>query len=193
MRVAKSTWVAALGAAVVLLLPAPVQSAGVEVPFELARLIERSPQRAVESLGRTMAQISSDGTVSEMTIRRREMVEESMLRARTLAKLLALDLDNDGQIIDIEVTATFEALDTRDRREILVITTSADQDHNGIITFEEMRLQAAESLNDKRRNQSRYNDAYQILALDLDGNGEVTMREMVEAVERFSAKCSCVE
>ncbi|HBV54973.1 MAG TPA: hypothetical protein DEF12_08070 [Rhodobacteraceae bacterium] len=193
MRVAKSTWVAALGAAVVLLLPAPVQSAGVEVPFELARLIERSPQRAVESLGRTMAQISSDGTVSEMTIRRREMVEESMLRARTLAKLLALDLDNDGQIIDIEVTATFEASDTRDRREILVITTSADQDHNGIITFEEMRLQAAESLNDKRRNQSRYNDAYQILALDLDGNGEVTMREMVEAVERFSAKCSCVE
>ena len=116
-----------------------------------------------------------------------------MLRARTLAKLLALDLDNDGQIIDIEVTATFEASDTRDRREILVITTSADQDHNGIITFEEMRLQAAESLNDKRRNQSRYNDAYQILALDLDGNGEVTMREMVEAVERFSAKCSCVE
>jgi len=193
MRVAKSTWVAALGAAVVLLLPAPVQSAGVEVPFELARLIERSPQRAVESLGRTMAQISSDGTVSEMTIRRREMVEESMLRARTLAKLLALDLDNDGQIIDIEVTATFEASDTRDRREILVITTSADQDHNGIITFEEMRLQAAESLNDKRRNQARYNDAYQILALDLDGNGEVTMREMVEAVERFSAKCSCVE
>ena len=193
MRVAKSTWVAALGAAVVLLLPAPVQSAGVEVPFELARLIERSPQRAVESLGRTMAQISSDGTVSEMTIRRREMVEESMLRARTLAKLLALDLDNDGQIIDIEVTATFEASDTRDRREILVITTSADQDHNGIIAFEEMRLQAAESLNDKRRNQSRYNDAYQILALDLDGNGEVTMREMVEAVERFSAKCSCVE
>jgi Ca2+-binding EF-hand superfamily protein len=193
MRVAKSTWVAALGAAVVLLLPAPVQSAGVEVPFELARLIERSPQRAVESLGRTMAQISSDGTVSEMTIRRREMVEESMLRARTLAKLLALDLDNDGQIIDIEVTATFEASDTRDRREILVITTSADQDHNGIITFEEMRLQAAESLNDKRRNKSRYNDAYQILALDLDGNGEVTMREMVEAVERFSAKCSCVE
>lgn len=189
MRVAKSTWVAA----VVLLLPAPVQSAGVEVPFELARLIERSPQRAVESLGRTMAQISSDGTVSEMTIRRREMVEESMLRARTLAKLLALDLDNDGQIIDIEVTATFEASDTRDRREILVITTSADQDHNGIITFEEMRLQAAESLNDKRRNQARYNDAYQILALDLDGNGEVTMREMVEAVERFSAKCSCVE
>ena len=193
MRVAKSTWVAALGAAVVLLLPTPVQSAGVEVPFELARLIERSPQRAVESLGRTMAQISSDGTVSEMTIWRREMVEESMLRARTLAKLLALDLDNDGQIIDIEVTATFEASDTRDRREILVITTSADQDHNGIITFEEMRLQAAESLNDKRRNQSRYNDAYQILALDLDGNGEVTMREMVEAVERFSAKCSCVE
>lgn len=177
------------------ILPAfsTAQAATRELPYEIARIIEDDASRAIDRFGRIMTGISADGTISEMAIRRREMVEEASQRARRLSELLALDLDNDGQVIDLEITASFEAASTRDRRELLVLTAAADKDRNNIITFEEMRLAAAESVRGNRRSARDMSFAYDMLVFDLDNSGDVTMREMMEAVERFSPKCSCVE
>lgn len=177
------------------ILPAfsTAQAATRELPYEIARIIEDDASRAIDRFGRIMTGISADGTISEMAIRRREMVEEASQRARRLSELLALDLDNDGQVIDLEITASFEAASTRDRRELLVLTAAADKDRNNIITFEEMRLAAAESTRGNRRSARDMSFAYDMLVFDLDNSGDVTMREMMEAVERFSPKCSCVE
>lgn len=177
------------------ILPAfsTAQAATRELPYELARIIEEDSSRAIDRFGRIMTGISVDGTISEMAIRRREMVEDASQRARRLSELLALDLDNDGQVIDLEITASFEAASRRDRRELLVLTAAADKDRNNIITFEEMRLAAAESMRGNRRSARDMSFAYDMLVFDLDNSGDVTMREMMEAVERFSPKCSCVE
>jgi Ca2+-binding EF-hand superfamily protein len=177
------------------ILPAfsTAQAATRELPYEIARIIEEDSSRAIDRFGRIMTGISADGTISEMAIRRREMVEDASQRARRLSALLALDLDNDGQVIDLEITASFEAASTRDRRELLVLTAAADKDRNNIITFEEMRLAAAESVRGNRRSARDMSFAYDMLVFDLDNSGDVTMREMMEAVERFSPKCSCVE
>ncbi len=177
------------------ILPAfsTAQAATRELPYEIARIIEEDSSRAIDRFGRIMTNISADGTISEMAIRRREMVEDASQRARRLSALLALDLDNDGQVIDLEITASFEAASTRDRRELLVLTAAADKDRNNIITFEEMRLAAAESVRGNRRSARDMSFAYDMLVFDLDNSGDVTMREMMEAVERFSPKCSCVE
>ncbi|NBR88591.1 MAG: hypothetical protein EBS68_01555 [Rhodobacteraceae bacterium] len=177
------------------ILPAfsTAQAATRELPYEIARIIEEDSSRAIDRFGRIMTGISADGTISEMAIRRREMVEDASQRARRLSALLALDLDNDGQVIDREITASFEAASTRDRRELLVLTAAADKDRNNIITFEEMRLAAAESVRGNRRSARDMSFAYDMLVFDLDNSGDVTMREMMEAVERFSPKCSCVE
>lgn len=177
------------------ILPAfsTAQAATRELPYEIARIIEEDSSRAIDRFGRIMTNISADGTISEMAIRRREMVEDASQRARRLSELLALDLDNDGQVIDLEITASFEAASTRDRRELLVLTAAADKDRNNIITFEEMRLAAAESVRSRGRSARDMAFAYDMLVFDLDNSGDVTMREMMEAVERFSPKCSCVE
>ena len=177
------------------ILPAfsTAQAATRELPYEIARIIEEDSSRAIDRFGRIMTNISADGTISEMAIRRREMVEDASQRARRLSELLALDLDNDGQVIDLEITASFEAASTRDRRELLVLTAAADKDRNNIITFEEMRLAAAESVRGNRRSARDMSFAYDMRVFDLDNSGDVTMREMMEAVERFSPKCSCVE
>jgi Ca2+-binding EF-hand superfamily protein len=177
------------------ILPAfsTAQAATRELPYEIARIIEEDSSRAIDRFGRIMTGISADGTISEMAIRRREMVEDASQRARRLSALLALDLDNDGQVIDLEITASFEAASTRDRRELLVLTAAADKDRNNIITFEEMRLAAAESVRGNRRSARDMSFAYDMLVFDLDNSGDVTMRAMMEAVERFSPKCSCVE
>ena len=180
-------------AAGILVAFSTAQAATRELPYEIAWIIEEDSSRAIDRFGRIMTGISADGTISEMAIRRREMVEDASQRARRLSELLALDLDNDAQVIDLEITASFEAASTRDRRELLVLTAAADKDRNNIITFEEMRLAAAESVRSRGRSARDMASAYDMLVFDLDNSGDVTMREMMEAVERFSPKCSCVE
>ena len=180
-------------AAGILVAFSTAQAATRELPYEIAWIIEEDSSRAIDRFGQIMTGISADGTISEMAIRRREMVEDASQRARRLSELLALDLDNDAQVIDLEITASFEAASTRDRRELLVLTAAADKDRNNIITFEEMRLAAAESVRSRGRSARDMAFAYDMLVFDLDNSGDVTMRKMMEAVERFSPKCSCVE
>lgn len=173
--------------------PGVAQGQPVAIPLELARQIERDPRQAIDRFGRIMTAISSDGTISEMTIRRSEMAAAARMRANVLEDILAVDLDGDGVVIDMEIEASFGVGDARNRSNLMVMMAEADRNADRAVTFDEMRAYAAETVRERDRGRDHTESAKQLLALDLNRDGTLTMREMVEAVQRFSPKCACVE
>lgn len=166
---------------------------GKELSFEMARAIERDPQRAIRQFAEMITRIDKSGVLSELAMNRMYMIRMAEARAKIIQPLIAMDLDFDGLISEVEIAA-FEAGNfDRNKTEMILMVAEGDRDGDRQLTFEEMRYIAARRANSSRYMPRDYEATRDLLKLDLDNDGELTIPEMVEAVKRFNPGCSCVE
>lgn len=139
---------------------------------------------------RTIA--DANGVLSEAGLADARAVEAAQVRAKAIADYLRADLDGDGAVTRDELTRrnasrrenADPAAAARLQQQV-DRTMAADADANGSISFDEMRVAAA--LSAPRRNNG-FPWAAGFLAMDGDGDGQVTLREVRAGAQAIFAQ-----
>ena len=184
---------AILAALAPLLLSTPglASEAKEEIPQALQHVLEQDEAHAIKRIGRDMLSVSPQGVINADTIaalKQRLLASERANRMRTY---LSMDLDFDGTVTEEELTSSLHvtrALRGLDEVEIALLRVDADLNTDGDLTFDEMRFYVIKAVDGTALRNSHVNMAEMLLALDLDGDGELTIPEMTRAVRMHKSK-----
>ncbi len=138
----------------------------------------------------------SDGVLNAQVIADRAAIQAAEARASKIKDVLRADLDGDGSVTRAEMekskasrqrggTAADQAIIAQQINVELERAMAPDANTDGVITFDEMRQSAAISV--EAREDRRGDRAAAMLAMDSDGDGSVTLREVRAASQKIFA------
>jgi hypothetical protein len=107
--------------------------------------------------------------------------ERARFRAREMARYLAADLDNDGDIALAEMALLADAAAAGKRGRLQRGYDQADADANGVLTVAELRG-FAQTVALGQMTDADADDLRGLLMFDADGNGTVAMEEVAAGV-----------
>ena len=137
---------------------------------QLDQVIQRTIQQFFE--------IAPLGELSEASIAMSNKRATAMVRAGLLGQYLRFDLDGDGTVSKAEMTGLYG----NDAASIVSLLGSSDQNGDGAISGEELRLFTTEQAN---QQQSRTAAGY-LMAFDLDENGVVGVDELLKGLRMLA-------
>ncbi|WP_374310450.1 EF-hand domain-containing protein [Dongia sp.] len=170
------------------------------MPFEL--LVGLLRQSSVEEFSAGMLNqfrnvADGDGVLNAQIIADKAAIAAAGSRANRIEEILRADLDGDGSVTRAEMekskasrrhgnTAQDQTIIEQQRNAELDRAMAPDGNADGVITFEEMRQAAADSV--AARGDQRGDRATALLAMDGDGDGSVTLREVRAAAQAIFAR-----
>ncbi|MEP3233894.1 MAG: EF-hand domain-containing protein [Hyphomicrobiales bacterium] len=157
-----------------------------ELSRHLARLIERSPDRALENYLKVLYQINPSGVVTPADLERYNNVLAAKSRSRIVAQFLHLDLDGDTVITPEEFKAVQSVQDSNARSRNKIFELNADTDNDGNISIKELSAYAktkVEQVPGRRTSQTFSN----VFVFDLNKDGKVDAKEISDAIKKISA------
>lgn len=146
---------------------------------QLLSSIERGHlDQVVQATIQQFFQLAPLGELSEASIELSNKRATAMARAGLLAQYLRYDLDGDGAVSKAEM----EGLYGNDAASIVSLLGSSDQNSDGEISAEELRLFTTDQANQQQsRNQAGY-----LMAFDLDENGVVVVDELLKGLRTLA-------
>lgn len=178
-------WLA--GLTVGLMLAAGHAAAGDLAPAEAAarlppatqKRIARDPDRFVEIMALLIAGNGGSAGLDRDGIERHIAVERADLRAYHLRRLLAADLDNDGQVAEAELQGRAATVSAFERGLLIRAWRLADADHDRLVDPAEARAQAqAMALTGLTEAEAAV--LRSLVLCDLDGDGAVSVDELAQ-------------
>ena len=120
-----------------------------------------------------------------------ELQKIAQSRSREISRLLAYDLDGDGMLDAEEQASHIDSLSIRRREMEILRFTSIDSNDDTVISFDEMSFAAAIKALDHRDSRVRQIESRaQLFAFDLDGDGTVTISEVIAGVDNVASQSS---
>ena len=170
--------------------PALAQETRKPLPDSIQRLLGDNESRAIEMIANKMLELQVDGIITKDSLDNFQKSAIADGRAKIMQGLLAMDLDFDGSISPEELKIMRDTPPSRrngrrmKRAELELFVVDADLDNNGTLDFDELRkhvIKRYNATNDRRRNR-RHDWAFDLLALDLDGDGQLSIPEMARSI-----------
>lgn len=106
-------------------------------------------------------------------------VERAKVRVRALRQMLLADLDDDGAVSPREVVVVVATERSTARRRLWQAYNSADTNGDGTVSAEEMLTMARAAATQAAARHAGFQD---LMGLDFDGNGFVTLVELRQAI-----------
>lgn len=174
-----------IGVACLCAQPAAAETA---LPEPLTKAIKANPQRFVEDAAEVIHGFGTPGAepgVDAVGIDTAIALVRAEARAGALRKLLAADLDGDGAVTATEMAVLAAAARASDRGKLIALQAAADRNGDGTATPPELVAQAED---EARRSYPENRAALlrNLMLLDADGNGRVTLVEVQAAVDRIA-------
>lgn len=114
-------------------------------------------------------------------------VNKAYIRAREMRRFLVADLNNDAQVTLDEMNILIQTENARSRGRLLVGFYKADTDGNDTVSMGEVRSFAeARASGAITQNDASLLEA--LVTLDLNGDGYVSLDEIIEIVSAFQAE-----
>jgi len=180
---------ALISAALVIGFTAPLHAAEAElkIPESIQRALDRNPENAVQQFAEAMLEIHPDGIISQEVITKFRQLLVARARSQKLQGILAYDLDFDGALSRDELDYARLMPNNagwlrRPQLELMIL--NADLDVNGALDFDEIRQHIVNTTDTGKYSRLGRRTAVvvDLLVLDLDGDGELSVTEMAKAV-----------
>jgi hypothetical protein len=181
-----------LRAMMILMLGMGTALAQEAAPVEMSAIMQAMPEKALKKLRAAPEAFLEDaavliygfgakGGIDAAGIDGFIAAERARFRAREIARYLAADLNNDGEIGRVEMAVLADATAAAKRGRLQRGYDRADADANGVLTIAELRTYAQ----GEAMGQMTDADAEVLrglLLFDADGNGTVAMEEVAAGV-----------
>lgn len=151
-------------------------------PQELA-LIARNREAYLQQRLQILYAIDPSGEVDRADVETYDRIRRARQRAQGLIRTLVWDLDGDGAITPAERSEAAGQVEVRDRVQFEMQMLEADANNDGILAFDEIVAAIDEkipALKDSGDNAST------LFAFDIDGDGVVTQKEIVDRVNEIA-------
>lgn len=147
----------------------------------LKRLIEAPDRFEEEAAGIILGYGTAKG-LDEQGIEAYLAVGRARIRVREMRRLLLADLDDDGSVTQAELAILVAAENARGRGRLWLAHGAADGNGDGVVSMTELRARAA-MVAAKEQGIAEAEAARDLMKLDLDGNGRVTVAELHRAMK----------
>lgn len=151
------------------------------LPASLEKRLSRNPQRFLQDMADLIAGYGEDGALGEDAIAAFVGLERARVRAFHVRQLMQADIDGDGDISRSELDGLQRVKSAWLRGRLEIQFRRADTDRDGRVSAQELRADASaralQSLPAAKEEELRA-----VLRFDLDGDGAVTLDEVMEAV-----------
>jgi len=154
-----------------------------DLPQSLNIIKRGSASTAIQRLAGIMLLIDPEGNVTTETLVIYESILLARARASALQHLAELDLDFDGTLTQAERRAVLSRMDSRNKVAVVMALSGADTDADGVISSGEMWRAAGNVTLSERRSQNDLRMARDLMILDFDGDGRLTLSEMQDSVQ----------
>ena len=150
-------------------------------------LIRRNPDDALQVLMAYAFSCSDDGVVTEENDAVVRSIRKAFFRAGYIQLMLNMDLDADGNVSRHEFKSYTRSQEPLNRTRSEMIGNEADTDGNGVVIIAEM-LKSAQMKLDKSsmRSGGIPSISNEILQMDVDGDGHVTIGDITPVVQCIS-------
>ena len=188
----------ALAFALTAVVTSPVSAANEEavpkqLPQSIQKVLKDDTERGIVLIATMMLEIQSDGIISRVDLGNVYKSGIARHRAKMLVDTLAMDLDFDGSLTQEELAfarTTPLQHNTNARIQMELMILDADTNEDGAVSFDEMRLHV---IKNDRLGKHRPTRRYPILLadlmeLDMNGDGEVDIPEMIKAIRAATAR-----
>ena len=188
----------ALALALTAVVTSPVSAANEEavqkqLPQSIQKVLKDDTERGIVLIATMMLEIQSDGIISRVDLGNVYKSGIARHRAKMLVDTLAMDLDFDGSLTQEELAfarTTPLQHNTNARIQMELMILDADTNEDGAVSFDEMRLHV---IKNDRLGKHRPTRRYPILLadlmeLDMNGDGEVDIPEMIKAIRTATAR-----
>ena len=188
----------ALALALTAVVTSPVSAANEEavqkqLPQSIQKVLKDDTERGIVLIATIMLEIQSDGIISRVDLGNVYKSGIARHRAKMLVDTLAMDLDFDGSLTQEELAfarTTPLQHNTNARIQMELMILDADTNEDGAVSFDEMRLHV---IKNDRLGKHRPTRRYPILLadlmeLDMNGDGEVDIPEMIKAIRTATAR-----
>lgn len=177
----------------VVCLPRPAlaqdaaQAVKARLSVEVVQSIQQRPEDALRILMTYAFRCSNDGVVTKENIAVTKSIDRAAQRVRVIQPMLKMDLDADGDVSRSEFESYARLQDPNSRVRSELHWGKSDENDDGVVTIAEM-LAAAQIEIDSRsgRSNGRRNLPLEILMMDVDGDGQVTVAEIRAVVGAIS-------
>ncbi|WP_457648456.1 hypothetical protein [Profundibacter sp.] len=156
-----------------------------KIPENVIKEIRRDPERSIQSLMTFAFSCNDDGIVTEECYTTVRSIQDAQMRVRQAESLLFMDLNADGSVSTEELKAYNRTQEPRRQSQNTLAFLDADANEDDVLTIVEM-LQFAEKRISKQGRAIRGRVVDGIMNMDIDGDGKVTTRELVEVVKAVS-------
>lgn len=162
-----------------------IDSVVYKIPENVIKEIRRDPERSIQTLMTFAFSCNDDGIVTEECYTTVRSIENAQRRVRQAELLLFMDLNADGSVTQAELKAYNRTQEPRRQSQNTLAFLEADTNEDDILTITEVMQFADKRIAKQGRAISgRVVDG--IMNMDIDGDGKVTTRELVEVVKAIS-------
>lgn len=166
----------------------PQMAVAQALPEAMTKAVKANPQRFVEDAAEVIHGFGPPGAepgVDAAGIETAIALVRAEARAGALRKLLAADLDADGGVTTQEMAELAAAAKASDRGKLVALQAAADLDGDGTATPPEL-MAAAEQEARRSFPERRAALLRDLMLLDADRDGRVTLPEVQTAVDRIA-------
>lgn len=153
--------------------------------FEMTPALEqliRRDENPVPVLISQLFRIAADGKLTGQKLQDAVEFQQASKRSQTLQQVLYFDLNGDLQIDSAEVERSRRHLAGQTLERFEMIFSSADLDRDGAVSLDEMKEVAA---SESSGITVKTIDPYNLMQMDVDGDGVVTVTDITAMVERL--------
>jgi len=152
---------------------------------DLIQTIENNPDGSLQTLMSFAYKFDLDGVVDSAVFENAKRMQNAMDRIRYLQPILVLDLDGDGAVSQDEFRIVAVTQDARLRATSEVMRLSADENQDNTISIGEALKYAQGKLDVARQKSHRMIITDEIPNMDINGDGQTTIKEIMAVVEEI--------
>lgn len=158
-----------------------------QVPAFMAEQIRRDPDRAIREFAGQLDRMAADGILTHEKVKWHKAGTRAVTLSNRMQDFLQMDMNFDGVLTTTEIrrfNVGRAASSYRLSAEIMLV--EADRDGDGALSHDEIRgavVRENDAKNASRRSSHRVLD---LMVFDMDGNGQVTVSEIVKAVRHLA-------
>jgi len=162
-----------------------IDSVSYKISEAAIKEIRRNPDQAIQTLMTFAFSCNDDGIVTEECYKTVSSIRAAELRAREAQALLVMDLNADGSVSKDEFKTYNRTKEPRRQSQNTLAFLMADTNEDDVLSIGEI-LQFAEKQYSKRGVGISGRVVDEIMSMDIDGDGKVTTRELVDVVKAVS-------
>ena len=157
------------------------------LPKSIEAMVGDDTQRAIKRIAHRMLELQPDGIITQEVIDNYIKSAVAQNRAQVMQGILSLDLDFDGVLSEEELDIARLSSQSRrmiKRSDLELMIIDADLDANNQLDFDELRQHVVRTVQTdaNRRLPRREQFVVDLMALDMDGDGVVTIQEMAKVL-----------